>query len=283
MIVLGLTGYPLGHSLSPRIHQVALDHCDLKGNYALYPVAPDNLQGLRELLEQMRIGEITGLNVTIPYKRTIMAWLDTLTPAAQAIGAVNTIFMQNGQLTGGNTDAPGFLADLHKFLDSHASRKKDAKYALLLGAGGAARAVTYALLSDGWDVIIAARRAEQAQMLVDQFPQSAEHMHTIPFEASAFQNITDDLLLVVNATPLGMSPHVGKSPWPGDLPLPKRAVVYDLVYNPRETRLVCSTREAGLPAICGFGMLVEQAALAFETWTGCCVPREILFAAMEER
>lgn len=273
MIALGLTGFPLAHSLSPRIHQAALEYCNLKGSYSIFPLAPDDKRGMENLLKRVRQGEITGLNVTIPHKQAVMAWLDELTPTARAIGAVNTIFMHAGKLTGENTDAPGFMADLRSLL---VQRVLDHKDALILGAGGAARAVTYALLNDGWSVVIAARRPGQAGALIAQFPQYNARMNRVDFNASALQEITADLSLVVNATPLGMSPDIERSPWPENLSLPPHAAVYDLVYNPQETLFVRNARSAGLPAANGLGMLIEQAALAFEIWTGCSVPREKL-------
>ena len=111
MIQLGLIGYPLGHSLSPRIHKAALDFCGLKGDYSLFPVSPDDPQGLNDLLARVREGKITGLNVTIPHKQNVIPLLDELTPTAEAVGAVNTISVRNGTLMGDNTDASGFLAD----------------------------------------------------------------------------------------------------------------------------------------------------------------------------
>ena len=281
MITLGLTGYPLAHSLSPSIHQAALKHCRLEGGYSLFPLEPHDREGLAALLERVRIGEIIGLNVTIPHKQAIIPLLDELTPAAEVIGAVNTIFVRDGLLLGDNTDAPGFLSDLRCFLETSSWNEKGARHALLLGAGGAAHAVVYALQEDSWRITIAARRAEQAQELMNQFPQYNDRMSSIDFISADLRLAAEQVSLVVNATPLGMSPHVERSPWPDDVPLPGGAAVYDLVYNPRQTRLVQDALYAGLPAQSGLGMLVEQAALAFEIWTGCRVARDVLFSVVE--
>ena len=281
MIALGLTGYPLAHSLSPSIHQAALKHCRLEGDYSLFPVAPDDREGLSALLERMRTGEISGMNVTIPYKQAILPLLDELTPTAKAIGAVNTVFMRDGAMVGDNTDATGFLSDLRCFLEASSWDEKDGRHALLLGAGGAAHAVVYALLEDGWRITIAARRAEQAQELMDQFPQYNGRMSSVGFNSADLQAAAAQVSLVVNTTPLGMSPHIESSPWPEDVPLPGGVAVYDLVYNPRQTKLLQAALDAGLPARSGLGMLVEQAALAFEIWTGCRVPREVLYPVVE--
>jgi shikimate dehydrogenase len=281
MITLALTGYPLAHSLSPRIHQAALKYCQLEGEYSLFPVAPHDHGGLTALLEQVRAGEVKGLNVTIPHKQAIMPLLDELTPAAEAIGAVNTVFMRAGVLVGDNTDAPGFLSDLRCFLEASSWNEKEDRQALLLGAGGAAHAVAYALLDDGWRVSIAARRAEQARELMNQFPQDNGRLSSLGFSIADLRAAAAHCSLVVNATPVGMSPRIDSSPWPEDVPLPGGAAVYDLVYNPRQTKLVGAALDAGLPAQSGLGMLVEQAALAFEIWTGCRVPRDVLYSVVE--
>lgn len=271
MIQLGLIGYPLGHSLSPKIHAAAFESCDLQGNYSLFPVRPDDQHGLKDLLARVRFGEITGLNVTIPHKQNVIPLLDELTLTAQAIGAVNTISMQNGKLTGDNTDAPGFLSDVGNFLTTE-NVKFTEKKALVLGAGGSARAVVYALVNDGWNVTIAARRIEQAQEFASHYAQNTMHLQNL--QPAAFN-------LIVNTTPVGMHPKIDVSPWPNGLPFPHNAAVYDLVYNPRETKLARDARAAGLPATTGLGMLVEQAALAFEIWTDCSPPRETLWDALK--
>ncbi len=276
---LGLIGYPLGHSLSPKIHTAALKACRLEGDYSLFPIHPDDQQGLKDLLTRVRSSEITGLNVTIPHKQNVISLLDELTDTAKAIGAVNTIYLRDNKLIGSNTDAQGFLSDLKKFLTLecnglplHVQEQAPAlqKNALILGAGGSARAVVYALLNDGWNVTLAARRIEQAQGLASSFTNY--ELRIIDF--SDLQPSTFDLL--VNTTPIGMTPNIDQSPLPEKLSLPSNAFIYDLVYNPRETKLVKDARAQGLNATTGLGMLIEQAALSFEIWTGHTPPREIM-------
>lgn len=266
---LGLIGYPLGHSLSPKIHTAALNACGLDGSYSLFPIPPDDKDGLKDLLARVRSGELHGLNVTIPHKQNVIEFMDELTPTAQAIGAVNTIYSREGKLIGDNTDAAGFLADLKRAIGDW--RLEIGHSALVLGAGGSARAVVYALLSDGWNVTLAARRLEQAEQLANTFPN---HQLLITNYSSLILHPSS---LLINTTPVGMFPNVDNSPLPDELLLPPNAFVYDLVYNPRETKLVKSARAQGLNASTGLGMLIEQAALAFELWTGYTPPRETLF------
>ncbi|MFH1524357.1 MAG: shikimate dehydrogenase [Chloroflexota bacterium] len=281
MIHLGLIGYPLSHSLSPQLHAAAFRALGLDGEYQLYPVAPDDNRGLAELTQRLRSGELQGLNVTIPHKQTIIPLLDELTPSAQAIGAVNTLYLKGDQLVGHNTDAPGFSADLRRSFPEVAGEKN----VIVMGAGGAARAVVYALLTDGCNVTLAVRRAdvEQAAALIESMRPAAGDgsVRSVLLEAEALSPLADGIRLVVNATPLGMSPKVGDCPWPEDLPFPRVATVYDLVYNPRETLLLRRVRAAGLRAASGIGMLVEQAALSFACWTGREAPREVMFGVVE--
>lgn len=288
----GLIGYPLGHSLSPQIHAAALYALGMSGEYSLYPVNPASSQSeLENLLSRMRAGEIHGLNITIPYKQEIIPLLDALTPDAAAIGAVNTIFsvrsddfspppvrsdsFRDLSLIGDNTDAAGFWADLDHHFDTSARQPSNA---LVLGAGGSARAVTYALLTHGWRVTLAARRIEQAEEPRDQFSTFSSQLSAASL--SSRSGVTGHCSLIVNTTPVGMSPHKAHSPWPEGNLFPQNAVVYDLVYNPPETLLVRQAREAGLRAAAGLGMLVEQAALAFERWTGAEPPRQAMREAV---
>jgi shikimate dehydrogenase len=283
MISLGLIGYPLAHSLSPRIHNEAIKNCGLECNYLLYPIQSDDLQGLKNILDKIRDGVLTGVNVTIPHKQNVVAFLDELTPVAKSIGAVNTIYMSKGKLIGENTDSPGFLTDLNRILAAEHYKKGLVKKALVLGAGGSAHAITYALVNNGWNVIISSRKPEQSERLIAQFPENNSALTRIDYDANGFNANILDRFLVINATPVGMSPAIDKSPWPEGMPLPPVSVIYDLVYSPRETKFIKDARLAGHQAFNGLGMLVEQAALAFKIWTGFDVARHHLFAAVEEK
>jgi shikimate dehydrogenase len=280
MIRLGLIGHPVEHSLSPAIHRAALTACGLEGDYTLFPVVVADHAALQDLLGEVRTGGIRGLNVTIPHKRTIASLLDTLTPTATAVGAVNTVFRHDGMLVGDNTDAPGFLSALRNFLHSHDRPFGGGRSALILGAGGSARAVAYTLTESGWDVTVAARRVEQARRLAREI---ADHdVHVIDYADLPAAPVRDRLAacaLIVNATPIGMFPGIDGSPWPEALPFPPRAALYDLVYVPRVTRLVREASADGVPATAGLEMLVEQALLSFVRWTGHTPSRDVMLNA----
>jgi len=273
MIHLGLIGYPVSHSHSPTIQNAALKACGLDGDYSLFPILPDDIEALKALLAIVRSGELTGLNVTIPHKQNVIPFLDELAPTAQSIGAVNIIYLREDKLIGDNTDAPGFLKDLKSNFSSFPLQPS----ALILGAGGSARSVVYALCNDGWQVTIAARRIEQARQLADSFTNYPSQIANFTLANIDLSNIA----LIVNTTPLGMIPNVDQSPLPENVTLAKQTKIYDLVYNPRETKLVRDTRAQGLQATTGLGMLIEQAALGFELWTGIKLPGEIFRNAVE--
>ncbi len=269
---LGLLGYPLEHSLSPQLHQAMLASLNLEGRYELIPIPPTEYtrRELPALLTRMRSGELQGLNVTIPYKSTVINYLDSLSPVAKATGAVNAILVRDGKLVGENFDCPAFGDDLADFLRQAglAGHTQQAdRVALVLGAGGAARSVVYSLICNGWQVKVVARRIEQAQELARAFQNRSALTIGEPGELS--DDPAQSVELIVNATPLGMYPNCSASPWPDGVALPKQAMVYDLVYNPPETALIGLARRTGLPAANGLGMLVRQAAMSLTAWTGC--------------
>jgi shikimate dehydrogenase len=270
---LGLIGFPLQQSLSPTIHHAALCASGLEGQYKLYPVPPllEGQTALEEMIQRLRRGVLHGLNVTIPHKQNVLPYLDELTPAAEAVGAANTLYMENNHLTGDNTDIPGFIADLKRQLPGLSGE------ALVLGAGGSARAVVYALLQSGWRVTIAARRLEQAATVLRS--EKLPPPQAISLDTPSLAKLRG-VSLIVNTTPMGMIPHPDDSPWPEDLLLPAGAAIYDLIYKPLETRLMRQARLAGLAAVNGLGMLVEQGALSFERWTGASADRAAIWAAV---
>jgi shikimate dehydrogenase len=211
----------------------------LNGEYKLYPIPPlpEGACQLNELINNVRGNELHGLNVTIPHKQAVIPLLDELTPVARAIGAVNTIFRDKGKLIGDNTDAPGFLADLQRFMPTlFQSQENIPPSAMILGSGGGARAVVFALAQSGWKITIVPCRKEdeqQAQSLaadIQQFtisslPDGSAIIAALPFDLSSFiLHPSPDL--IVNCTPLGMSPNLDTSPWPAEVPFPSGAVLY---------------------------------------------------------
>jgi shikimate dehydrogenase len=286
---LALLGYPLSHSLSPAMHNAALAEVGLHDwRYEALPIEPARLG---EAVALLRSDDYAGANVTVPHKEAIIPFLDGLTPVAEAIGAVNTIVVgakhpeRSGakskdasplQMIGHNTDAAGFLADLYAH-EVHISNRA----ALILGAGGSARAVVAALTPLNVEIRLAARRRDQAQSIISNFQLPTSNL--FDFTVRDFQRGSRDVALVINCTSVGMSPNVNASPWFEGVPFPPGAFVYDLVYNPSETLLVRQARAAGLRATTGLGMLIEQGALAFELWTGKTAPREIIRQAAENK
>ncbi len=285
-ILTGLLGYPLGHSVSPAMHNAAFQALGLDGRYDALPTPPERLA---EIVAGLRAAGYRGFNVTIPHKQAVMALLDELSDAAQAIGAVNTIVVQRfgkslpGQmgtddlpnrptvLRGDNTDWLGFLHPLD-------ARGFDlaGKSALLLGAGGSARAVVYALVQRGLaHLCIWARNPQRAAALAAH-AQSLSPTLTINHSQFTINHSPD---LIINTTPLGMWPHVDASPWPADLPIPAGALVYDLVYRPERTRFLQQAEAAGCATQGGLEMLVVQGAAAFELWTGRQPPLKVMMAA----
>ena len=272
----GLIGYPLEHSLSPRIHAEFLRVCGLQGKYDLFPIPNDDHKEkeLKRMIQRVKEGELNGINVTIPYKQNVLPYLDDLCGDAKMAGAVNTIYAINGNVFGENTDVEGFLLDVHNLIDL--SEKEDA---LVFGAGGAARAVVAGLVKKGWKVTIAARQVHQASQLVQDIRASMEievslkglniEFCSLNETGTIFQKLGERLQLVVNCTPVGMLGHANRSLFPEDIEIHDKLCVYDLVYNPRQTPLLKHVEKLGLRGRNGIGMLLEQARRSFEIWTGC--------------
>lgn len=263
--VAGIVGWPASRSLSPVIHNAAFRAAGLDWVYVAFPVAPDDVAAAVAGIRGMGIA---GVNVTMPHKQAVIPLLDDVTPAAGRIGAVNTIVNDGGRLIGDNTDGEGFLA----FLIRGAGFDPASRRVVLLGAGGAARALGVALTDAGASVTIAARRDEAARELAGESGAVAcawQDRGTAAHEAD----------LIVNATPAGSRDD--GSPLGSD-DIPSSAVVVDLVYAPPVTSLLRDASARGAAAHNGIGMLVHQAALSFERWTGVPAPVEAMWAAASE-
>ena len=293
---LGLIGFPLGHSLSPIIHQSALKSVKLEGEYRLYPIPPGDAFTIsfHDLCKKLSCGEINGLNVTIPHKQSVTPFMNTLSPTAKGIQAVNTIYYEDGRLIGDNTDVDGFLTDLNEQMETYGLGhvKSDLslnRFAMVLGAGGSARAVIYGLIREGWNVTIVARRKDQAQKLIDELSAYSPFIHRrnigiLSMNGSEMTkwkfDRSQEFCILINTTPIGMWPNDQDTPWPIETPMPEFTFVYDLVYNPSETMLIQKAREINIPSVTGLGMLIEQARLSFEKWTGTKVPKHELWDAV---
>jgi shikimate dehydrogenase len=272
------------------MHNAAAAALGLNLVYLPLPVHPDDLT--TAVLALPALGFL-GVNVTVPHKQAVMSTLAEIDPAAQLIGAVNTIRIERGQqgrgvkLVGFNTDGLGLLVDWRE-----RGIEVDGRDCLVLGAGGSARAVVYALAAAGGRVALFARRPEQAQQLIADLVRSADFSR-LPAEAGT-TNIRgygwEELAqvaahatapLIINTTPVGMTPQVDASPWPETLPLPAGSFVYDLVYNPAETKLMQQAQAAGCEAANGLGMLLHQGAEAFYLWTGQRPDTRVMAAALK--
>jgi shikimate dehydrogenase len=275
--LVGLVGYPVEHSLSPAMHNRAFAALSLNWYYVPLPVEPERLG---EAIAGLRALGFVGANVTVPHKEAVMSYLDEVAPATQAIGAVNTIVVHEGRSIGYNTDWQGFLTAL-----SEGGFDPQGKRAVVLGAGGAARAVVYALAHAGAQVAVLNRTPARAEALVQDFVllfPSSPPLFFLPLTLQTLKEQTAEAHLLVNATPVGMWPEVDQSIWPEGLPFPAHLVVFDLVYNPRQTKLLRQARRAGAEVIGGLGMLVHQGAAAFELWTREKAPVEMMYKAARE-
>jgi shikimate dehydrogenase len=238
--LVGLIGYPVEHSLSPAMHNSAFAELSLNWCYLPLLVLPERLG---EAVAGLRALSFVGANVTVPHKEAVMSYLDEVTPEAQAIGAVNTIVIHGDELIGYNTDWQGFLTALNE-----GGFDPQGKRAVVLGAGGAARAVVYALAHAGAQVTVLNRTPARAQVLVQDFSPlfSSISLYSLPLTLQALDEQIAAAHLLVNTTPVGMWPEVDQSPWPEDLPFPDHLAVFDLVYNPRQTKLLRQAQTVGV-------------------------------------
>ncbi len=269
----GVIGWPVSHSLSPAMHNAAFAALGLDWVYVPLPVAPEQVEAaVRGLIA---LG-FAGANVTVPHKAAVVPFMDELTPIAAAIGAVNTIVVRaDGSLLGDSTDGVGFMADLQSQI---ANRKSQIKQVIVLGAGGAARAVVYALAEAGATVAVVNRTVAHAEELCHTIgralPRAKISAHLFP---AALPELTGRADLIVNTTSLGL--HEGDPlPWLPDLPFRDDQIVYDLIYS-RPTALLALAERCGAHAINGLGMLVHQGARSFELWTGQKAPIDVMMTA----
>ncbi len=274
--VTGLFGDPVAHSLSPQMHNRAFAERDLDWVYVAFHVPPARLGDAVRALPALGLA---GVNVTIPHKEQVIPFLDGLSRTAAMMQAVNTIVVgDDGTLTGHNTDAPGFAAALAR----HQVHLRGQRL-LLLGAGGAARAVAFQAALDGAEeVAVCDLAGERAATLASDVAAhfASCRVHCLPMERDALAPATEAATLLVNATPVGME---GRGDYPIDLDwLHPALFVYDLVYNPAETPLLAAARARAIPCDNGLTMLALQGAESFALWTGEPPPGESMIRTLEE-
>jgi shikimate dehydrogenase len=242
----------------------------LRLNYAYLPFNV-SAAGLARAVDGIRALNMAGMNVTIPHKVAVTSLLDQIEPLAQRIGAVNVIHNKGGRLTGGNTDAEGFLRLLkERGIGAQGLR------VVVLGAGGASRAVCFALASIGAHLTILNRTAGRAADLAEEMTAHTDRtFEALEMNPVNLANAMARADLVINATSIGMAPGVEKSPISREL-LERRHTVVDIVYNPIKTRLMKDAEKAGAMTIGGLDMLAWQGALSFEIWTGCKAPIDVM-------
>jgi len=274
--VIGLIGHPVKHSLSPVMQNAAVDYCGLDLCYLTFDVLPERLE---EAVRGMISLGFVGFNVTIPHKEAVLNYIDKLDDSARLIGAVNTVVIKDGTTYGYNTDGKGFLDSLQK-----EGVLYQGKRILIIGAGGAGRAVATALDAAGASkIIIANRNLKRAHEL-------AEHIKKVGAESSALGLNDDEKLrfelekadIIVNATPVGMSPHDNVLPISHMDCINPKTVVCDLIYRPLQTRFLRTAREIGCKVVGGLGMLLYQGVEAFRLFTGLKPPMEVMQQALQD-
>lgn len=245
----GIIGWPLGHTMSPALHNWGFAQLGLDARYEPWPLQPEDLPAF---MERVRETPIHGLSVTIPHKRAVMPFLDRVSDRAEAIGAVNTLYWDYGELCGENTDVVGVVAPL-RTLDPLP------RSALVLGAGGAARAAVAGFLELGLEVAVSNRTQAKGESLAADFG-----VPCVDWDA----RMDDEWGLVCNTTPLGMSGGLAdRTPFDADR-LGPDAVAYDIVYNPLKTRFLAEAEAAGRRTISGLEMFLHQGLAQFRLWTG---------------
>ncbi len=268
-----LIGHPVAHSLSGAMQQAAFDHLGIEARYELWDRSPASLA---DAIAELRADEFLGANVTIPHKERVVPLVDRQTEEAHATGAVNTLTKEGRKLVGHNTDVAGFTVALDRLV----GRQKMPRNAVVLGAGGGARAVVYSLIRGGFQrVVVFNRHLHRGESLVKHFGRSAAHMdlRAMPWHESIIEAELSKTRVLINATSIGLIDDV--SPIPAEILTPD-LIVLDLIYAP--TRLLRDATAAGCTTSDGEIMLLNQGAAAFTLWTGQPAPIEVMHEALTE-
>ena len=276
-LLAGIFGYPIGHSISPAMHNAAFESAGIDALYEAWETAPEDLG---DGVAALRSRGYLGANVTVPHKQSVMEHLDEVDELAARIGAVNTIVNQSGRLIGSNTDALGFINSLENEAGVNVSGLK----IVLIGAGGAARAAAYALAdAQAGKLTIGNRTVERAESLAKELREAGAETASFDISEPDFLSACNLADLIVNSTSVGMlhGPAEGKSPIPASA-IRSGCVVYDMVYNPTGTPLLTDAEKVGAQVVGGLPMLVYQGAAAWTRWTGREAPVEVMFEAAKE-
>lgn len=266
-----LIGHPVAHSLSGAMHQAAFDHLGIDARYELWDRPPAQIA---EAIAELRNEDFLGANITIPHKERVVPLVDRQTDDAHATGALNTLTKEGRKLVGHNTDVAGFKVAL----DTLVGRQKMPRQAVVLGAGGGARAVVYGLIREGFQrVVVFNRHLHRGEQMVKHFGRSASHMdlRAMPWHDSIIEAELSKSKVLINATSIGLGDD--ESPVPGEI-LTSDLLVLDLIYKP--TRLLRDAAAAGCATSDGEIMLLHQGAAAFTLWTGQDAPIEVMHAAL---
>ncbi len=275
--LFGIIGNPVAHSKSPLMHNGLFEHYGLNNRYLAFDV--DSSQ-LRETVIGIRAFKIKGMNVTIPHKVKIMEYLDDISQEAREIGAVNTIVNDNGKLIGYNTDGDGYVRSLIE----ETNIKLPGKRVLIIGAGGAARAISYALAKNNIQAfIIANRNMKNAMEMVERLGKDSIVTAIHLDDMKAYLKDAD---VIINTTSIGMSPDIDQSPIDAEF-IQSKHVVSDIIYNPLKTKLLKDAASKGAAIHSGLGMFIYQGAIAFEKWTGIApnvkLMKEIVLHSLENK
>jgi shikimate dehydrogenase len=264
--ICGIIGNPLGHTLSPIMHNAAFKELGVNYVYLSFEIHENELKNNLDLLKEKGF---RGLSVTHPFKIKVMNYLDDIDEEAKEIGAVNTIVNDVGKLKGYNTDSFGALEAMRR---NGVDIEKGGKKFLILGAGGAARALTVPLVKRGNEVMIVNRthqRGEELAQMLKKFGK-AEALTLDEIDV-----VMDGVEILINCTPVGMKDGPEGSPLPTKL-IRKDIIVFDMVYSPKDTPLLLAAKELGAKVIYGYEMFIHQGAKAFELWTGESAPAEVM-------
>ena len=275
MRVCYLLGYPVGHSMSAVMHNAAFEELGLEYRYDLRGVSPEKLGAF--MTGEMRGHSVRGANVTIPHKVAVMEYLEEVDREALAVGAVNTIVNEDGSLKGYNTDGRGAIRALEE-----AYGELEGVKTVIVGAGGAARAIGYHLSAKASEITILNRtpsRAEELAAQLSSMPECEASVEPNSLQRSQLEEALKEADILINTTPVGMTPDVDGTPVDGSL-IRQGTLVFDTVYNPLRTRLLREAEEAGARTLSGLRMLVYQGAAAFRLWTGVEPPVELMYDAV---